>query len=75
MPHAGHVANEGHSCDARTTGSEAVLALKIHEPEIEMGGGQVIRVANEDRPMSWITFHFESEVDAIAAQKQLSGGS
>ena len=38
-----------------------------------MGGGQVIRVANEDRPMSWITFHFESEVDAIAAQKQLSG--
>jgi hypothetical protein len=49
------------------------MALKVHEPEIEMGGGQVIRVANEDRPMSWTTFHFESEVDAIAAQKQLSG--
>jgi hypothetical protein len=48
------------------------MALKVYAPEIEMGGGQVIRVANEDRPMSWITLHFESEVDAIAAHKQLS---
>jgi hypothetical protein len=48
------------------------MALKIHEPEIEIGGGQVIRVGNKDRPMSWITFHFESEADAIAAHKQLS---
>ena len=48
------------------------MALKVYAPEIEMGGGQVIRVANEDRPMSWITLHFELEVDAIAAHKQLS---
>jgi hypothetical protein len=48
------------------------MALKVYAPEIEMGGGQVIRVANEDRPMSWITLHFESEVDAIAAHKQVS---
>jgi hypothetical protein len=48
------------------------MALKVYEPEIEMGGGQVIRVANEDRPMSWITFHFGSELDAIAAHRQLS---
>ena len=34
------------------------MALKVCAPEIEMGGGQVIRVANEDRPTSWITFHF-----------------
>ena len=44
---------------------------KIHEPEIEMGGGRVIRVGNKDRPMLWITFHFESEIDAIAAHKLL----
>ena len=48
------------------------MALKVYAPEIEMGGGQVIRVANEDRPMSWITFHFESEADAMAAHEQLS---
>jgi hypothetical protein len=35
------------------------MALKVHEPEVEMGEGQVIRVANGDRPMSWITFHFD----------------
>jgi hypothetical protein len=46
--------------------------LRVYEPEIEMGGGQVIRVADDDRPTSWITFHFLSEVDAIAAHKQLS---
>jgi hypothetical protein len=48
------------------------MALRVYEPEIEMGGGQVIRVADDDRPTSWITFHFLSEVDAIAAHKQLS---
>ena len=35
------------------------MALEIHEPEVEMGGRQVIRVGNKDRPMSWITFHFD----------------
>ena len=49
------------------------MALEIHEPEVEMGGRQVIRVGNKDRPMSWITFHFESEADAMAAHEQLSG--
>jgi hypothetical protein len=49
------------------------MALEIHEPEVEMGGRQVIRVGNnKDRPMSWITFHFESETDAMAAHEQLS---
>ena len=48
------------------------MALEIHEPEVEMGGRQVIRVGNKDRPMSWITFHFDSEADAIAAHEQLS---
>jgi hypothetical protein len=48
------------------------MALEIHEPEVEMGGRQVIRVGNKDRPMSWITFHFESEADAMAAHEQLS---
>jgi hypothetical protein len=33
------------------------MDLKINEPEIEMGGGQVIRSGNENRPMSMITFH------------------
>ena len=46
------------------------MALKVYAPAIEMGGGQVIRIANKDRPMSWL--HFESEVDAIAAHKQLT---
>jgi hypothetical protein len=49
------------------------MALEIHEPEVEMGGRQIIRVGNKDRPMSWITFHFESEADAMAAHEQLSG--
>jgi hypothetical protein len=48
------------------------MALEIHEPEVEMGGRQVIRAGNKDRPMSWITFHFESEADAMAAHEQLS---
>ena len=47
------------------------MALEIHEPEVEMGGRQVIRVGNKDRPMSWVTFHFDSEADAIAAHEQL----
>jgi hypothetical protein len=47
------------------------MALRIHEPEAEMGGGRVIRVSNKDRPMAWITFHFESEHDAVAAHKLL----
>ena len=47
------------------------MALRIHEPEAEMGGGQVIRVSNKDRPTTWITFHFNSEHDAVAAQKLL----
>ena len=37
------------------------MALTIHEPEAEMGGGQVMRVSNKDRPTTWITFHFNSE--------------
>jgi hypothetical protein len=36
-----------------------------------MGGGRVIRVSNKDRPATWITFHFNSEHDAVAAQKLL----
>jgi hypothetical protein len=28
------------------------MALKVHEPEIGMDGGQVIRVANEDRTLA-----------------------
>jgi hypothetical protein len=47
------------------------MALKIHEPQVEMGGGQVIRVSNEDRPTAWVTFHFDSEADAVAAHQLL----
>jgi hypothetical protein len=47
------------------------MTLLIHEPETEMGGGQIIRIANKDRPMSWITLHFNSENDAVAAHKLL----
>jgi hypothetical protein len=47
------------------------MALKIHEPQVEMGGGQVIRVSNEDRPTSWVTFHFDSEADAVGAHHLL----
>ena len=73
------------TCDNRTAGVRRsyartrgrwlrgrAMALEIHEPEVEMGGRQVIRVGNKDRPMSWITFHFESEADAMAAHEQLS---
>ena len=42
------------------------MALEIHEPEAAMDG-QVIRISNKDRPMSWIAFHFESENDAAHA--------
>jgi hypothetical protein len=47
------------------------MALEIHEPEVEMGGKQVIRVSNKDRPMSWV-IHFDSAAEAIAAHEQLS---
>jgi hypothetical protein len=45
------------------------MDLKINEPEIEMGGGQVIRSGNENRPMSMINVPFTSEADAIAAHR------
>jgi hypothetical protein len=47
------------------------MALRIHEPEAQMGGGRVIRVSNKDRRTTWITFHFESEHDAVTAHKLL----
>jgi hypothetical protein len=53
-------------------GLRKAMALEIHEPEAEMGGRQVIRVSNKDRPMSWVTFHFDSAAEAIAAHEQLS---
>ena len=46
------------------------MPLVIH-PQAEMAGGQVIRVSNHDRTMRWVTFHFDSEADAVAAHKLL----
>ena len=43
------------------------MPLVIHSPHAAMGGEQVIRISNEDRPTRWITFHFESEADATEA--------
>jgi hypothetical protein len=73
------------TCDNRAAGApdfvdvcrahakfEDAMALEIHAPEVEMGGKQLIRVSNKDRPMSWVTFHFDSAADAIAAHEQLS---
>ena len=39
------------------------MPLVIHSPHAAMGGEQVIRISNEDRPTRWITFHFESEAE------------
>jgi hypothetical protein len=47
------------------------MSLVVHSPEAEMGGGQVLRVSNNDRTTRWVTFHFESEADADAAHKLL----
>ena len=47
------------------------MPLVIHPPQAEMGGGQVIRVSNHDRTTRWVTFHFVSEADAVAAHKLL----
>ncbi len=47
------------------------MPLAIHSPHAAMGGEQVIRISNEDRPTRWITFHFESEADATEANKLL----
>ena len=42
------------------------MALKIHEPEVAMSE-HIIRISNIDRPSSWITIHFESEIYAARA--------
>ena len=47
------------------------MGLIIHGSQAEMGGGQVIRISNEDRTTRWITFHFETEADAVTAHKLL----
>ena len=47
------------------------MPLVIHSPHAAMGGEQVIRISNEDRPTRWITIHFESEADATEAHKLL----
>ena len=47
------------------------MPLVIHSPHAAMGGEQVIRISNEDRPTRWITFHFESEAAATEADKLL----
>jgi hypothetical protein len=42
------------------------MVLKIHEPQVEMGGGQVIRVSNEDRSTAWVTFHIDAAIREAA---------
>jgi hypothetical protein len=44
------------------------MPLVIHQPQAEMGGGQVIRVSNHDRTTRWVTFHFDSEADGCRSQ-------
>ena len=41
------------------------MPLVIHQPQAEMGGGQVIRVSNHDRTTRWVTFHFDSEAERL----------
>jgi hypothetical protein len=43
------------------------MSLVVHPPEAEMGG----KSSDNDRTTRWVTFHFDSEVDADAAHKLL----
>ena len=49
------------------------MGVIIHSPQTTMGGEQVIRISNQDRPTKWITFHFASETDATEAFEKMEG--